>query len=210
MRFAAPAGLLCAAATFAGYYVAHLDTSLTLDQQRTTATLVLVSLGLLILIQLASPMTKLRQLLVGSMVVGFLLVLAVPFGREYFALSLPPPTILLAAVGIVALAWWIMVVAERLSAALPAPLRPAHDGPGPPQRPGVGGSCRAQPGLDLTHRDRRPPVDLRAALGRRRSSRRGSQPGTAHPVTEVLPDAWQPTRLADAADDGGTPVTQPD
>ncbi len=91
MRFAAPAGLLCATATFAGYYVAHLDTSLTLDQQRTTATLVLVSLGLLILIQLASPMTKLRQLLVGAMVLGFLLVLAVPFGRSTSRSRSPHP-----------------------------------------------------------------------------------------------------------------------
>ncbi len=210
MRFAAPAGLLCAAATFAGYYVAHLDTSLTLDQQRTTATLVLVSLGLLILIQLASPMTKLRQLLVGSMVVGFLLVLAVPFGREYFALSLPPPTILLAAVGIVALAWWIMVVAERLSELYRRPydrLTMAQD-----RRNARESAGRAERNQDSTSRtvtvDHPLTSELPSAVVVRPDE--DAQPGTAHPVTEVLPDAWQPTRLADAADDGGTPVTQPD
>ncbi len=116
MRFAAPAGFLCAAATFAGYYVAHLDTTLSLDQQRTTAALVLVSLGLLILVQLASPMTGWRQILVGSMVAIIILALALPAGRAFFALTFPPVQTLLAAVGVVALAWWVMVIASRLTA----------------------------------------------------------------------------------------------
>lgn len=108
MKFAAPAGLLCAAATFAGYYVAYIDKSLTLDQQRTTATLVLVALGILVLIKLASPLTAWRQLLIGSMVGCFSVALLTPLGREFFALTFPPPAILLAAAGIVALAWAII------------------------------------------------------------------------------------------------------
>ena len=115
LRFAVPAGLLCAAATFAGYYVARVDASLSLDQQRTTATIVLVSLGLLILIHLATPMTKWRKVLVGSMVAAFLVSLAWPFARHFYALSLPGPTTFLAAVGIVALAWWVMEMASRLT-----------------------------------------------------------------------------------------------
>lgn len=111
LRFAVPAGFLCAAATFAGYYVARLDTALSLDQQRTTAALVLVSLGLLILVQLAKPMRKWHHVLVASMVGLFALALILPFGRSFFALSLPPVPILLAAVGVVALAWWIMKAA---------------------------------------------------------------------------------------------------
>ncbi len=114
MRFAAPAGLLCAAATFAGYYLAIADQGLDLDQQRTTATLVLVALGLLILIRLARPMSTWRKLLVGAMVAAFALVLIVPFGREFFALSLPGPLAFVAVIGIVAVAWWIIEATGRL------------------------------------------------------------------------------------------------
>jgi cation-transporting ATPase E len=116
LRFAVPAGLLCAAATFAGYYVARVDTSLSLDQQRTTATIVLVSLGLLILIHLATPMTKWRKVLVGSMVGAFVVSLVWPFARRFYALSLPGLPTFLAIVGIVALAWWVMELATKLTA----------------------------------------------------------------------------------------------
>ncbi len=113
-RFAAPCGLLAAAATFTAYYVSHIDGSLTLDQQRTTATLVLVALGLLILIQLASPLNPQRRLLVAAMATGFCLVLALPGGRTYFALSLPPLPILVGAIGLVAISAWIMLLATRV------------------------------------------------------------------------------------------------
>lgn len=115
MRFAFPAGLLCATATFAGYYLANLDTTLSQDQQRTTAALVLVGLGFLILIRLARPLTGWRTWLVVAMIATFGLALVLPFGREFFALSLPSPVTFVAVIGIIALSWWVMELADRIS-----------------------------------------------------------------------------------------------
>ncbi len=122
MRFAVPAGLLCASATFGGYYLANLDSStLTLDQRRTTATLVLVGLGFLILIRLARPLNGWRKFLIGALMAAFALVLVVPFGREFFALSMPSTITMVAVVGIIAIAGWVMELAERLSRAYRRP-----------------------------------------------------------------------------------------
>ncbi len=121
LRFAVPCGTLAAVATFSGYYLARVDGSLTLDQERTTATLVLVSIGLLVLVTLAAPLNRSRRILVAAMLGGFLLVLAVPAGRTYFALSLPPLPIVMAAVGVVALAALVMHGATRLVAIYHAP-----------------------------------------------------------------------------------------
>ncbi len=115
MRFAAPAGLLCAAATFAGYYLARIDDPHAVHRHQTTATLVLVAVGLLILVRLSRPLTRWRRILIGAMIAAFLLVLLIPVGREFFALSLPKPTVLAAAIGIVAVAWWVMEVIDRLT-----------------------------------------------------------------------------------------------
>ena len=121
LRFAVPCGTLAAVATFSGYYLARVDGSLTLDQERTTATLVLVSIGLLVLVTLASPLNRSRRILVAAMLGGFLLVLAIPAGRTYFALSLPPLPIVMAAVGVVALAALVLHGATRLVALYHAP-----------------------------------------------------------------------------------------
>jgi cation-transporting ATPase E len=122
MRFAVPAGVLCASATFGGYYLANLNSStLTLDQRRTTATLVLVGVGFLILIRLARPLNGWRRVLVGTLVGAFALVLVVPFGREFFALSMPSPLTTVAVVGIIAVSWWIMEIAEKIARAYRRP-----------------------------------------------------------------------------------------
>ena len=57
LKFAIPAGFLAAAGTFAGYAMARSRPDLSLDQARTTATLTLVGIGLLVLLQLARPLT---------------------------------------------------------------------------------------------------------------------------------------------------------
>ncbi|HET8931682.1 MAG TPA: cation-translocating P-type ATPase [Acidimicrobiales bacterium] len=122
MRFAVPAGLLCASATFGGYYLANLDSStLTLDQRRTTATLVLVGLGFLILIRLARPLNGWRKLLVATLIGAFALVMIVPFGREFFALSMPSAITFVAVIGIIAVSWWIMELGDRLAQAYRRP-----------------------------------------------------------------------------------------
>jgi cation-transporting ATPase E len=103
LRFAVPAGLVAAAATFAGYYVTRLLPDVNLDEARTTATLVLLSVGLLVLTKLARPLTTARRVLIGAMAAAMLLVVAVPGLRTFFALDPPPPIVVLAAIGIVAI-----------------------------------------------------------------------------------------------------------
>jgi hypothetical protein len=72
-------------------------------------------------VTLAAPLNRSRRILVAAMLGGFLLVLALPAGRTYFALSLPPLPIVMAAVGVVALAALVMHGATRLVAIYHAP-----------------------------------------------------------------------------------------
>jgi cation-transporting P-type ATPase E len=91
LHFAVPAGALAAIVTFAAYALARGPLGLSLDEARTTACLVLVSVGLVVLVRLAQPLTAWRAALVASMIGGFALALLVPGLREFFALDLPPP-----------------------------------------------------------------------------------------------------------------------
>jgi cation-transporting ATPase E len=120
LRFAVPAGLLAAAATFAGYYVTRLQPDVGLDEARTTATIVLLAVGLLILTRLAQPLNRARRLLIGAMAAALVLAVALPMPQEFFALNPPPPIVVLAAIGVIA-------ISERLVGAnlrLPTALRP--------------------------------------------------------------------------------------
>lgn len=104
LRFAGPAGLVAAGATFAGYALARSQPDTSLGEARTTATIVLFLVGLEILLILARPLTPARRCLVGAMLAAFATVLAVPAARSFFALETPALVVLLAAVGIAALA----------------------------------------------------------------------------------------------------------
>jgi cation-transporting ATPase E len=112
LRFAFPVGALAAVATYGGYELAILE-NVSLTEARTTATLVLVSIGLFALVINARPLTTPRKVLVGSMAAAFLLVLATGSGREFFELDLPRAVVLLAGVGIVGLTGSIMYGALR-------------------------------------------------------------------------------------------------
>jgi cation-transporting P-type ATPase E len=102
LAFAAPAGLAAAACTLVAYQVADVA-DVPQDQARTTATLALAGLGLVVLGLAARPLSPLRRLLLVAMAAGFAVVLAVPWLREFFALDLPPAPVALAAAGLVAL-----------------------------------------------------------------------------------------------------------
>ena len=104
LRFAGPAGLVAAAATFAGYALARAQDGTSLGEARTTATIVLFFVGLEILLILARPLTAARRWLIAAMLALFGLVLAVPASRTFFALDPPALVVILAAVGIAALA----------------------------------------------------------------------------------------------------------
>ncbi len=111
LKIAIPAGFLAAAGTFAGYALARSRPGLSLDQARTTATVTLVGIGLFVLLRLARPLTSWKAMLVAGMAGLFALALALPFGRTFFALALPPPGVAAAAAVIVAVVAAVMNVA---------------------------------------------------------------------------------------------------
>jgi cation-transporting ATPase E len=89
LRLAIPCGFVAAVATFSSYAIARNVQHVSLTEARTTATLVLLVVGLWVLAILARPITPFRAVLVGSMVGLFALVLAVPALRDFYALQLP-------------------------------------------------------------------------------------------------------------------------
>jgi cation-transporting ATPase E/undecaprenyl-diphosphatase len=112
LRFALPAGFLAAAGTFAAYSLARGPFGTSLIVARSTATVVLFAIGLVILAAIASPLTALRRWLVAAMGGVFLAVLAIPPLRGFFALRLPPMVVWLVA-GVIAaaiapLVWWLV------------------------------------------------------------------------------------------------------
>lgn len=104
LRFAIPAGVVAAVATFVGYAVARADPDVTTPQAQTVATIVLFCIALWVLAILARPFSGPRAALVGSMAGAFFCVLAIPALSEYFALELPEPRVLFGAFGIAAVA----------------------------------------------------------------------------------------------------------
>ncbi|MCB2223746.1 MAG: HAD-IC family P-type ATPase [Actinobacteria bacterium] len=107
LRFAFPVGALAAASSYIAYELA-ISEKVSLIESRTTATLVLFAVGLFALVINARPLTTPRKWLIGVMTAGFLLVLFLPFGREFFELDLPRAVVMLAGVGIVGLAGSVM------------------------------------------------------------------------------------------------------
>jgi cation-transporting ATPase E len=101
LAFAVPAGLTAALGTLVAYQVADLA-DVPQDQARTTATLALAGLGLVVLALAARPLNPLRRLLLAAMAAAFAVVLLVPFLRVFFALDLPPLPVAAAAVGLAA------------------------------------------------------------------------------------------------------------
>ncbi len=112
LRFAIPTGLVATIATFAGYWLADLEGS-SIPESRTTATLILAAIGLFALGIVSRPLVPWKKVLISSMAGLLVLAMASPFLRDFFALDLPRPVVLLASVGIVALTGTIMIFALR-------------------------------------------------------------------------------------------------
>jgi cation-transporting P-type ATPase E len=105
LRFAVPAGILAGVATLLAYGLAGREPGLSLAQQRTTAVMTLLWVGLAVLSIIATPLTGWRVALVGAMAGIFPAVILVPFARRFFALQAPPLIVWLAAIGIAAIVW---------------------------------------------------------------------------------------------------------
>ncbi len=112
MEFAVPTGTLAALATFLAYRMAFFE-GVPLDVARTVATLVLCSIGFFVLVVISRPLNPGRRLLVASMVALLLLIVLMPSGREFYAISLPGPVLLLASGGVVGLTGAVMYFTLR-------------------------------------------------------------------------------------------------
>ncbi|MFE7755901.1 HAD-IC family P-type ATPase [Streptomyces sp. NPDC057418] len=116
MRYAIPSGAIAAAATFTTYLVArhHYAGTGALDAETSAATLTLFLVSMWVLAIIARPYTWWRVALVATMGLGFLIVLAVPWLQDFFALKLVGTTMPWAAVGIAAVAAAVLEMAWRL------------------------------------------------------------------------------------------------
>ena len=125
LRFGVPVGTLAALAGFSAFWTARAESvSLADAQSLTTMTLVAVGLGVLLLV--ARPLTPARKLIAALVGIGSILVFLVPDLRTFYALSLPRPAIVLAAVGIIAITGAVMYATLRASGwwrELPAAIR---------------------------------------------------------------------------------------
>jgi cation-transporting ATPase E len=121
LRFAVPAGALAATATLFAYAIAQELPSVTQAQAQTAAVFTLTWVGFAVLGLVATPLTGWRLWLLWSMAGLFVLVVALPFTRTFFALDLPPLVVWLAGIGIAAIVWSF----ARLFVPEPTPVRPA-------------------------------------------------------------------------------------
>jgi cation-transporting ATPase E len=87
LRFAIPAGIACAAATFAAYLIARLSPGGSLVADRTTAVITLSATALWVLALVARPYTWWRIALVAAMAAGMVLALTVGVSRTFFDLG---------------------------------------------------------------------------------------------------------------------------
>ncbi|MBO0833969.1 MAG: HAD-IC family P-type ATPase [Actinobacteria bacterium] len=113
LRFAIPAGLIVAGAALAAYLLARAD-GLPVVQQRTSATIVTVTLSLCVLVLLAIPLTWHRLVLVAALIGGFALLFPLAIVRRFYELQLPSSyltsTLPIAAVGVAALTGgWLLL-----------------------------------------------------------------------------------------------------
>ncbi len=95
LRFAVPAGLVAAAAALAAGSTSRFNSGVSLAQSRTLATLVLTVVGLWILSELARPFNWWKAALVSVMALGLVLVVCVPWFRDFYELDLPSWNIML-------------------------------------------------------------------------------------------------------------------
>lgn len=104
VRFAVPAGIVAAVATFSGYYLARTEPGISLTGERTTAVIVLFLVAAWVLMILARPLTKARVAMLTALGLAFVAAMSIPFTRDFFELRIPPVIVVFAAIGIAAIA----------------------------------------------------------------------------------------------------------
>jgi cation-transporting P-type ATPase E len=112
LRFAVPTGAIATAASFSAYWLADMEGS-TIEQSRTTATVVLAAIGMFALAIVARPLVLWKKALISSMIGLFLLAIASPAARAFFELEMPRFVVFLAAMGIAGMTGALMILALR-------------------------------------------------------------------------------------------------
>jgi cation-transporting ATPase E len=92
LRFAIPAGIATAGATFAVYVWGRARDDMSLTQERTSATITLLSAALVILVLVSRPLALWKLALAIAMGVFYTIVLLAEPLRKFFDLDLPPAT----------------------------------------------------------------------------------------------------------------------
>ena len=87
LRFSIPAGVIATACSFGSYWVCREYVDSTLEQDRTTATISLLIVGLGVLVAVARPLVPWKVALVAAMAGLFVLCLLIPRAREVLALD---------------------------------------------------------------------------------------------------------------------------
>jgi len=119
LRFAIPAGMACAAATFISYVLARLAPSASLVSDRTTATIALFAVAVWVLALVARPYTWWRLTLVAVMAACFLGVLAIPWTRHFFLLNAAGTEDVLFALAVAAVAATALTISQTATRRLP-------------------------------------------------------------------------------------------
>jgi cation-transporting ATPase E len=114
--FSVPAGALAAACVMAVYGVGRWAGHAGAAEVRMASAVSLFVVAVLVLAALARPFTPWRAVLVAAMAAAGVLVVAVPFTRSFFALSVPPGWLLSTTAGAGAVAATGLVASERIRA----------------------------------------------------------------------------------------------
>ncbi len=113
LRVATPAGIVAATGTLVAYGLAREVLDVPPDEARTTATLTLAGIGLVLLALVASPLNRLRIAGISVLAGAFVGILAIPWSREFFAVAVPSAQMFAVIGGVVLVAGGSIVLLIR-------------------------------------------------------------------------------------------------
>jgi cation-transporting ATPase E len=125
LRFSLLAGAVAGVVTFVLYEVVRRLDGVSLDEARTSATMTLLAIGLVILLLISRPLRPWKVGLAAAMAASYGTAMALPFLREFFELDAPTLGGWLCVLGAVAVggagAWGAVELQERIAAEREAP-----------------------------------------------------------------------------------------
>ena len=125
LRFSLPAGAVAGVVTFVLYEVVRRLDGVSLDEARTSATMTLLAIGLVILLLISRPLRPWKVGLAAAMAASYGAAMALPFLREFFELDAPTLGGWLCVLGAVVVggagAWGAVELRERIAAGREAP-----------------------------------------------------------------------------------------